>query len=237
MICKLQAASMFALQTLPYLCILLKWKNSIVEWCWSILQLPRLRVQKILHKDSDSAFQARLYEPSMPFSLASIVRDTPFHVEIRYVLNNEKYRIIYDTTECSYEVFPPYDLSTYPTKRDRVTRTISAVLYTDDEDGLCSGSIDVTSRILKYMGPRGNFHQDVVSPFEPRAMFQQWVLEFPVTVLSLTIDGAVYRINLATNRLLTDQSLSDDANYERSQHLLSLGLRVYPEIPNNVDDS
>lgn len=77
---------------------------------------------------------------------------TKFRAELRYVFRNKKYRMVLRPGDrCT---FPPYHEPSAP-----ACRLPKGVLSARLQGPVGSGiDCDVTSRVLKYQGPRGDFH-------------------------------------------------------------------------------
>lgn len=81
---------------------------------------------------------------------------TDYRVEIRYVFNGDQYRYVVDKTDLDDARFPPY--SARGAERPAFQRAIlmATVKYADGH------TQDVTRRIKKYAGPRGDFYGNKV---------------------------------------------------------------------------
>lgn len=75
-----------------------------------------------------------------------------FRVEVRYIFRQKKYRMILRPGDCA--AFPPYQEPAAPACR-LPKGVLSARLQGPKGSDIDS---DVTSRVLKYQGPRGDFH-------------------------------------------------------------------------------
>ena len=78
-----------------------------------------------------------------------------FRAEVRYVFRHKKYRMVLHPGDAC--VFPPYEEPAAPACR-LPKGVLSARLQGPPGSGI---DTDVTHRIMKYQGPRGNFHADL----------------------------------------------------------------------------
>lgn len=95
----------------------------------------------------------RVFEPATwEEDVRELTGWTAFRVEVRYTFRHKKYRmVLHPGDEC---VFPPYAEPTAP-----ACRLPKGVLSARLQGPLGSSvDVDVTSRVMKYQGPRGDFH-------------------------------------------------------------------------------
>lgn len=85
-----------------------------------------------------------------------------YRIEIRYLLNRESYRFVVDAKDASQAAFPPFppdQAHPEPFSKKLISATVT---YADGE------VYDVTKRLKKYAGPKGDFYG--------RAMPPAWIL-------------------------------------------------------------
>lgn len=76
-----------------------------------------------------------------------------FRVELRYVFRNKRYRMVLRPGDAC--IFPPYESDASEPRCRLPKGVLSARLQGPPGSGI---DHDVTSRVLKYQGPRGDFH-------------------------------------------------------------------------------